>query len=209
MTVLTAPVQEDSVEEPIEELRRSPKWIEEQQDEWGERLSVPEWEDHDHNAYRPKNGWKGRDLVHDAQSPVRIAEYFVSFGTGGEVDSGNSRGGVGTRLTGIVVFTERAESHRGFCHGGSMCSVMDDVVGWCGFCVTGECRPWSGFTVQINTSLTKPVMVNSTLLVVAVVTKVERRKVFIEAKLYDPQDDSVHAECEGLVILNKGILQSC
>ena len=83
---------------------------------------------------------------------------------------------------------------------------MDDIVGWNAFLVTGECRPWSGYTVQINTSLTKPIMVNSTLLVRARIVKVERRKVYVEAEIVDPIDDSVHAQCEGLVVLNRGVL---
>ena len=67
-------------------------------------------------------------------------------------------------MAGIVHFTSKAESHQGFCHGGSMCSIMDDAIGWIAFCVTGECKPWTGFTVQINTSLKKPVRVGQILL---------------------------------------------
>ena len=221
-----------------------PDWLrvqrENSQELWGERLLVPEWEDEDN--YRANNGWKGRDLIHDANSPVRITEYYVRYGNGeglphlgtqttenGEGnDSTKPRGGVGTQLTGIVLFTQLAESHKGFCHGGSMCSVLDDVIGWCGFVATGKCLPWSGFTVQINTKLQKPIAVGSTLLVRAHVTRIERRKVSIEAELVsstikvpslneemEGEEDSqpqleegeiVHASGEGLVVLNKGVL---
>jgi acyl-coenzyme A thioesterase PaaI-like protein len=119
---------------------------------------------------------------------------------------GFSRGGVGTVLTGIATFTLKAESHRGFCHGGSMTSVLDDVVGWCAFMATGECKPWSGFTVQINTSLKKPIMVNTTLLIRGTISNIERRKVSVFAELLDPLDDSVHATGEGLVVLNKDVI---
>ena len=205
----------------------TPEWIESLKEDWGEKVRVPEWEDDDFqdrekrdsectsgpsNSYRQKNGWLGTDLVHDAEAPVRITEYYVQYGHGEGVD-GLSSGGIGTKLTGIVQFTARAESHRGFCHGGSMCSVMDDAIGWCGFMVTGRVEPWSGFTVQINTSLKTPIPVNSTLLVTAQISQIERRKVSIHAELVDPCDSgdekagkAVHATAEGLVVVNKGVL---
>jgi acyl-coenzyme A thioesterase PaaI-like protein len=148
---------------------------------------------------------KGRDLVHDANSPVRILEYYVNYGDGSGV-SGCSKGGVLTTLTGIAHFTRRAESHQGFCHGGSMCSLLDDVIGWVAFLVTGECRPWTGFTVQINSSLKRPIPVGSVMLVKATITKVERRKVFAVASIEDPREDAIHATGDGLVIVNKGVL---
>lgn len=201
----------DASEALMKQLRLSPAWIEERRDEWGERLIVAEWEDDstksdDASGYRKKNGWQGRDLVHDKRAPVRVTEYFVNYGHGVGLAEEVKKGGVGTELTGIVIFTERAESHAGFCHGGSMCSVLDDVIGWCAFLVTGVCRPWSGFTVQINTSLKKPVKVNSTLLVRATITSIERRKVSIQAELVDPTDDSIHATGDGLVVMNRGVL---
>lgn len=88
-----------------------------------------------------------------------------------------------------------------------MCNIMDDVVGWTAFMVTGYCHPWSGFTMQINTSLQKPIMVHLQLLVKGIVTKIEHCKVFVTAELVDPADqEAIHATCQGLVILNKGIL---
>ena len=101
--------------------------------EWGERLIIPEWED---QFYRKDKGWVGRDLVHDPDAPVRIKHYYVNYGPGG--------GGIGTTLTGICFFSQAAESHQGYCHGGSFCSLMDDVVGWVSFCVTGKIQPWTG-----------------------------------------------------------------
>ena len=187
-----------------------PAWVEDMRDEWGTPVAVHEWDDKD--SYRAKNGWQGRDLVHDRQAPVRILDYFVKYGPGMEA-VGLASGGVGTTLTGIVHFTKRAESHKGYCHGGSMCSLMDDIVGWLGFMTTGTCRPWSGFTVQVNTSLKKPIRVDSFLLVKATITNVERRKVSIFAELIDPAEESgednnenIHAIGEGLVVLNKGVL---
>jgi hypothetical protein len=54
---------------------------------------------------------------------VRIADYFISYSNGDGV-VGLDKGGVGTVLTGIVHFTEKAESHQGLCHGGSMCRCV-------------------------------------------------------------------------------------
>lgn len=183
--------------------------------------------------YRSRNGWKGTDLVHSRNAPARITDYFCHYGPGTDVrldpslypmqlssfvsppqqqehpavGSPTTRGGTGTVLTGIVHFTAAAESHAGFCHGGSMCCIMDDVVGWIAFCATGTVRPWTGYTVQVNTSLRKPVSIHSVMLVEAKITSVQRRKVTVTARLYDPaNDNSLHATCEGLVVMNKGIL---
>mmetsp|Transcript_24905 Transcript_24905/g.38069 ORF Transcript_24905/g.38069 Transcript_24905/m.38069 type:complete len:243 (+) Transcript_24905:1-729(+) len=191
---------------------------------WGEKLMIGEWEGSQTNGngdpeeveyYRNTNGWKGNDLVHSVLSPVRILEYRVNY----PADEGSGSGvgaGVGTTLHGIVHFTKNAESHKGYCHGGSMCSIMDDIIGWTGFCVTGSCQPWSGFTVQVNTSLMKPIQVGQVLKLECVIEKVERRKVHLKAKLVDPglgnndNDNGVevcHARGEGLVIVNHGVLE--
>eukprot|EP00590_Aulacoseira_subarctica_P006609 CAMPEP_0172436632 /NCGR_PEP_ID=MMETSP1064-20121228/71829_1 /TAXON_ID=202472 /ORGANISM="Aulacoseira subarctica , Strain CCAP 1002/5" /LENGTH=103 /DNA_ID=CAMNT_0013185049 /DNA_START=1120 /DNA_END=1431 /DNA_ORIENTATION=+ len=92
---------------------------------------------------------------------------------------------------------------------------MDDIIGWTGFLATGEVRPWSGYTVQVNTALKKPIKVNSILLIKASIVKREgARKVFVEAELVDPSNIDghgtelsppvvIHATADGLVILNK------
>ena len=211
----------EAVREDILDSPRLPDWVRKGRDgelSWGESLKVLEWQN-DGGEYRDKNGWKGRDLIHDLDSPVRVLEYYVTYGPGithAEVERAENpdkkcknfdRGGIGTTLTGIVHFSKRAESHQGYCHGGSMCSIMDDVIGWVGFLVTGECRPWSGFTVQINSKLQRPVPVDSVLLVQAKITNIERRKVSIEAVIKDPETDNcVHATASGLVVVNRGVL---
>lgn len=141
--------------------------------------------------------------MHSSMAPVRVLEYRVCYGSK-DVPSE-------IRLSGIVVFTSRAESHKGYCHGGSMCSVMDDIIGWTGFCVSGKCIPWSGFTVQVNCNLLKPVQVGKILRLDCVIDKVERRKVFVSAVLHDPEntlntESCVHAKGEGMVVVNRGVL---
>ena len=152
--------------------------------------------DCDRSVHRRDNGWVGNDYVHGPQAGVRIIGYAL---TGS---------GVGTRLQGAALFTPNAESHKGLCHGGTMCAVMDDVIGWVGFCVTGECVPWSGFTVQVNTSLQAPVSVGSWLRVEGTITAVERRKVSVKASLVSPavgdgQPEVVHCVAEGLFVVKK------
>jgi len=100
---------------------------------------------------------------------------------------------------------------------------MDDAIGWAGFCVSGQCIPWSGYTVQVNTSLIKPVPVGAWLKVKCTIVKVERRKVFLQASLTDPGPTSeklepdvsdsteevvevTHARADGLFVLNRGVL---
>lgn len=158
--------------------------------------------------------------MHDRHAPVRITEYYVQYGAGeglpdvsAPTTATSRTGGLGTTLTGVVHFTKRAESHAGYCHGGSMCSVMDDIIGWCAFFITGQCVPWSGYTVQVNTRLQKPIPVQTFLMIQATISHIDRRKVSIQAKLIDPQqhddktgDAILHATAEGLVILNHGVL---
>ena len=189
---------------PAPEMKRKslPEWIEKKIDTYGERLDL----DHlDWNPpYRRNNGWKGSDYIHGPDSPVKIIDYFVSYGDGYET---LARGGEGTTLTGIVYFSSKAESHKGVCHGGAMAAVLDDVIGWAGFCATGECRPWSGYTVQINSSFRKPIPVDNYLLACGTISQITGRKVSVLATILDPaNDDIVHAEGDGLVIMNRGVM---
>lgn len=106
-------------------------------------------------------------------------------------------------LIGLAYFSRTAESHRGLCHGGSFCALMDDVIGWMGFCVSGKVKPWSGYTVQINTALCKAVKVGSIMRLEAWVTKKEgSRKHWINAKLWDPDTGVIHCKAEGLFLLS-------
>lgn len=194
----------ESVNEDINE-RTLPPWIKEQLPSWVARVSFPEWDTDEDEAgneedvgdYRSSNGWRGSDLCHSKSSPVRISHYAIKY----------ADGGIGTTLTGVCHFTPSAESHAGFCHGGSMTSVMDDIIGWVAFHVTGKCIPWSGFTAQINVSLKRPIGVGSYLKIVGEVSKWEGRKVWVSASLLsvqeDGEDDVVHCTSEGLVILKR------
>lgn len=177
-----------------------PSWIEANKATYGELLILDDWNQPNH---RSKNGWKGSDFIHHENSPVRITDYFVNYSN---AKIGEGRGGVGTSLTGIVNFTNRTESHRGLCHGGSITAVLNDVIAWTAFMVTGKCQPWSGFTTQINTSIHKSVSLDSWMLVTGTISEVKERKVTVVVKLIDPENNkTLHAEGDGFVILDEDV----
>jgi acyl-coenzyme A thioesterase PaaI-like protein len=168
-----------------------PSWLDElEDDESYERVRLPEWDNG--ASWRQRNGFKGSDFVHGALAAVHVPRYYLR----------GVAGGVGSKLVGASHFGPGAESHRGLCHGGTMCSLMDDVVGWTGFCASGQCLPWSGFTVQINTSLKRPVGVGAWLRLEGEIVRIEGQKVSVRARLLGAEG-AVHCEAEGLVVLKK------
>jgi len=141
------------------------------------QVKLREWED---TAWRAAQGWKGRDLCHNPDGKgVRLLEYFWEESS--------------QTLTGVVWFGPEAESHRGLCHGGAMCALLDDVCGYYAFMGKGG-QPWGGCTVQVNSALRKPVQVGSVLRVVATgefgETKRGMQKVKIRAVLDEPPLDT-------------------
>lgn len=158
-----------------------------------------EWED-DH--WRRTSGWHGYDLIHSPRSAVYIPCYFYSpFEPLGLPRKGHAV--PRKRLQGPVVFGLHAESHRGLCHGGAMTSAFDDLLGHLAF-LAAATGPWDGATVQVNCKLMKPVRVGQTLLLEGLVTKQERRKVYVEARLLDEHNE-VYATMEGLSIVGAKI----
>ena len=120
-----------------------------------EILDIREWRDE--NWRTTEGGFAGRDFIHSKTASVRILDYLKLPAK--EADPNGLTEYNFPRLVGPAHFTPRCESHRGLCHGGSFCALMDDAIGWMGFCVSGEVKPWSGYTVQVNTALKKPVPV--------------------------------------------------
>ncbi len=160
------------------------------QDKNQRRLKMREWEDLD---WRAKSGWMGRDLCHNPDGKaVRVLDYYCD-----DTD--------GTTLTGIVWFGPDAESHRGLCHGGAMCSLLDDICGHAVFAATGQ-APWSGATVQVNCSLKKPVEIGSVLRVKANVKFTTGTKKCIvnaildDGNIHKPTETIVYAELAGISI---------
>lgn len=173
----------------------------------GERLVVPEW--NEKAEYRHYKGWQVRKYTPGRDT---VPHYFVHYGAGDGIPN-LKRGGVGTVLTGIVLFTPASESHhhKSRCHGGSICAVLVDAIVWCSFVVTGDCRPWTGETVRVRMKHGKPIQGKTILIAKATVTKVqvEKRKVYMNVELIDPsQDNAVHASGEGIAILNEDFVRA-
>jgi acyl-coenzyme A thioesterase PaaI-like protein len=190
------------------------KWFEDVKLSSGaELLKVQEWQD---EKWRDSDvsGFKGRDFCHSSTAAVRIIDYCMlppskkrplesTATTESALREQELEHLEYPRLVGPAHFTPNCESHRGLCHGGSFCALMDDAIGWMGFCVSGTCQPWSGFTVQVNTSLKKAVPVHAVLKLEAWVHRKEgRRKFWIHARLVDPTTDCVHCTGEGLFLLS-------
>jgi acyl-coenzyme A thioesterase PaaI-like protein len=150
------------------------------------RVYMQEWED---NLWREKNGWKGRDLIHNKDNnAVFIPCYFYNKDE--------------KILSGPVHFGKNCESHRGLCHGGSMTSVMDDICGHIAFLGSGNekhAKPWKGATVQVNVKLKNPIQIGTWLCITGNITRIEKRKIYIYAKLIDA-NGQIYAEMDGLSI---------
>lgn len=142
----------------------------------------PEWCDQTH---RSSAGFLGSDLIHSRKTlGPRILKYFHDKST--------------NTLLGACVFGPAGESHAGYCHGGSMCSVLDDVCGHAAF-VCGGCGPWAGCTVQVNCTLKKPVKIGQVLKVWGRVKERKGRKLFIEGAL-EGEDGLCYATLDGIAL---------
>lgn len=155
-------------------------------------LDLREWLDEEWRG--KEGGWSGSDYMHSKIAACRIVDYCL---LNPEDPSGLPS------LRGLCHFTRRSESHKGFCHGGSICALMDDCIGWLGFCHTGEVQPWTGFTAQVNTSLKSPVPVGAVLSIEGTIDRIEGRKVWCTANLVDPVSGCLHGSAQGLFLKNK------
>ena len=144
-------------------------------------------------------GFSGTDLMHSqSRAACRVLEYLlIPNELTNEPESG-------PRLIGAAYFSEASEGHKGKCHGGSMCALCDDALGWIGFCAEGNVpKPWSGYTVQVDVSLKKPVIVGSLLRIEAWIERREGpRKIWACCKLVDPETEQVHCTAKGLFLLS-------
>jgi acyl-coenzyme A thioesterase PaaI-like protein len=188
----------------VEEARSKTNWLDSLKEISHQKIDLQEWKDETWRKSEDGGGFEGTDFCHSPSAPVRILEYLLFEPQYSEILS-NPKTELSPNiktsfpfLIGSVHFSERSESHRGLCHGGSFCAVMDDAIGWMGFCVGGSADPWSGFTVQVNTSLKKAVPVGSVLRVEAWVDRQEgSRKFWIFSRLLDPLSEEVVVHCQG------------
>ena len=181
-------LEDDESEDDEAGLRALSGWLEPMWDDDAlESVAhrYPEWSNG--GRWRRTHGWLGHDLVHSkrARGP-RILGYWVERAT--------------STLVGIVVFGAGSESHRGLCHGGSMCAVLDDVLGHTAFVSDSASKgPWSGATVQVNCKLRKACRVGAIMKVWGRVVERKGRRAFIEGGLV-AEDGTVHATLDGVTV---------
>jgi hypothetical protein len=105
----------------------APDWFQELKTIQGsQRLNVAEW---DNEKWRKEEGgFSGYDFCHSIFSAVRILEYVLlpSQHINRDLSPSSHHHNHDRKefplLVGAVYFTPRAESHRGLCHGGTMCA---------------------------------------------------------------------------------------
>uniref|UniRef100_A0A7S2V6S7 Acyl-coenzyme A thioesterase THEM4 n=1 Tax=Fibrocapsa japonica TaxID=94617 RepID=A0A7S2V6S7_9STRA len=172
---------------PASEELQVPAWMQDiALDPSYKKMIVREWEDIN---WRESNGWKGSDLIHGPNSAVRLLNYFWNESE--------------KKLVGLAYFSEKAESHKGYCHGGAVCSLMDDVLGWT--CFAAGKGPWCGCTAQCNVKLERPIPVCSFLKVIGTVVDVKEnsakktKKVSINAVVIGENGEQ-YAAMEGISI---------
>lgn len=168
----------------------------------GKVVTLREWRDEEWRKDPNGGGFSGTDFCHSKTSAVQIQEYLLFSKSDSHLLSKSCELEY-PFLVGAAFFSEKCESHRGLCHGGTFCALMDDAIGWMGFCFSGEVRPWCGYTVQVNTALKKAVKIGSVLKLESWVLRREgKRKVWISSRLVDPESGDVHCEGEGLFLLS-------
>jgi hypothetical protein len=112
-------VASPALPEWFESLKKSPSYVSTVDD------YVSEWK---HEAGRQLDGFCGTDFCHSrSRAPVRVLEYII---VNQDPSADAIEGASYPKLVAPVYFTPQAESHRGLCHGGSMCALMDDAIGW-------------------------------------------------------------------------------
>eukprot|EP01036_Dinobryon_divergens_P030140 gene30140-39337_t len=168
----------------------------------GTVVTLREWKDEEWRKDPSGGGFSGTDFCHSKSSAVQIQEYLLFSKSDSHLLSKSCELEY-PFLIGAAFFNEKCESHRGLCHGGTFCALMDDAIGWMGFCFSGEVRPWCGYTVQVNTALKKAVKIGSVLKLESWVARREgKRKIWISSRLVDPESGDIHCEGEGLFLLS-------
>lgn len=82
---------------------------------------------------------------------------------------------------------------------------MDDAANWAGFCVSGSCDRFCGFTKKVDVNLKRPVRIGSILKLVGETIEIKNRTdVHVKCKLVDPAyNDTVHCDANCIFIMNE------
>ena len=86
-------------------------------------VAVREWWDEEWRKDPNGGGFSGSDFCHSKSSAVQIAEYLLFSNSASQLLS-QPRSLEYPFLIGSAYFSERCESHRGLCHGGTFCALM-------------------------------------------------------------------------------------
>jgi acyl-coenzyme A thioesterase PaaI-like protein len=91
------------------------------------------------------------------------------------------------QVAGTVRFGRYHLGRNGAAHGGTLGLLFDSVLGFTAAMLTGQMKQR---TAYLHVDYRRIVPVEKTLWVEANLTGEEGRKIFVEAKLYDPEDDN-------------------
>lgn len=109
-------------------------------------------------------------------------------------------------IKGLITLGNKLDGHPGICHGGMVATIFDEVLGYAapGSRLSGEGqdegKPVPSYvTAYLHTTYIRPVRTPGTILVVARTTKVEGRKIWVEASMEDGQGEKL-AKAEALFV---------
>ncbi|KKY34685.1 putative thioesterase superfamily protein [Diaporthe ampelina] len=109
-------------------------------------------------------------------------------------------------IRGLITLGSSLDGHPGICHGGIVATVFDEVLGYAAPAgrLTGEGQGAgravpSYVTAYLNTTYLRPVRTPGTVMVVARTTKVEGRKIWVEASMEDGRGEKL-ARAEALFV---------
>lgn len=111
-----------------------------------------------------------------------------------------------SQIKGLITLGHNLDGHPGVCHGGIVATIFDEVLGYAapGGRLHGEGEnggaPVSSYvTAYLNTTYLRPVRTPGTVLVEATTTKVQGRKIYVEASMEDGEGHRL-ARAEALFV---------
>ena len=109
------------------------------------------------------------------------------------------------KVESVVMFTPNSEQAKSWVHRGALCALMDDAANWAGFCVSGVCDRFCGFTKHVDVSLKRPVRVGSVLKLIGETMEIKNRTdCHVKCKIIDPAyNDNVHCEADCIFVMNE------
>ncbi|KAK9868238.1 hypothetical protein WJX84_002908 [Apatococcus fuscideae] len=112
---------------------------------------------------------------------------------------------VSNRFSTIVTLGSNICGHPKICHGGLTAAVIDETIGGLIYVLKreGELPPGPAFTVHLEVDYKAPVPASTVVICTASLDKVERRKIFVTAKVENQPGGLLYAEGEALFVVPK------